>query len=157
MATSRGEADVVKVGLSTAELREYLQQRLPDYMAPGVYVRLERLPLTANGKVDKKALPQPEMAGGELDESYQEPRTEVEEVMAGIWRQVLGVERVGAEDNFFEIGGHSLLATRVVSRMREVFKVELPLRAVFEEKTLAGLSRRVEAELRAGAGLQIPP
>src|SRR6266508_2013693 len=77
--------------------------------------------------------------------------------MAGIWRRVLGVERVGAEDNFFELGGHSLLATRVILRATEVFKVELPLRVVFEEKTLAGLSRRVEAELRAGAGLQIPP
>src|SRR6266508_4502962 len=140
-----------------SELREYLKERLPDYMAPGVYVRLERLPLTANGKVDKKALPQPDEAGRELDESYQEPRTEVEEVMAGIWRQVLGVERVGTEDNFFELGGHSLLATRVVSRIREVFKVELPLRTIFEEERLAGLSRRVEAELRAGAGLQIPP
>src|SRR6266540_3029728 len=139
------------------ELREYLKERLPDYMAPWAYVRLERLPLTANGKVDKKALPQPEMAGGEPDESYRKPRTEVEEVMAGIWRRVLGVERVGAEDNFFELGGHSLLATRVVSKVREVFKVELPLKAIFEEKRLAGLSRRVEAELRAGAGLQIPP
>src|SRR6266498_2223177 len=139
------------------ELREYLKERLPDYMAPWAYVRLERLPLTANGKVDKKALPQPEMAGGEPDESYRKPRTEVEEVMAGIWRRVLGVERVGAEGNFFELGGHSLLATRAVSKVREVFKVELPLRTIFEEKTLAGLSRRVEAELRAGAGLQTPP
>ena len=85
------------------------------------------------------------------------PRTEVEEVLAGIWRQVLRVERVGVEDNFFELGGHSLLATQVVSRIREVFGVELPLRAVFEEPTLGDLSRRVEAELRAGAGLRIPP
>src|SRR6266508_2225647 len=140
-----------------SELREYLKERLPDYMAPGVYVRLERLPLTANGKVDKKALPQPDEAGRELDERYQEPRTEIEEVMAGIWRQVLGVERVGAEDNFFELGGHSLLEIQVISRVREVFGVEIPLRAMFEEPTLGGLCRRVEAELRAGVGLQTPP
>jgi len=137
------------------ELRKYLMERLPEYMVPATYVKLEQLPLTPNGKVDKKALPQPEMAGRELEESYREPRTEVEEVMVGIWRQVLRVERVGADDNFFELGGHSLLATRVISRIREVFKVELALRAIFEEERLADLSRRVEAELRAG--LQIPP
>ena len=139
------------------DLRRHIKERLPEYMVPAAYVRLERLPLTANGKVDKRALPQPKEVGREREESYREPQTEVEEVMAGIWRDVLKVERVVAEDNFFELGGHSLLATRVVSRIREVFQIELPLRAFFEEKSLADLSRRVETELRTGAGLRIPP
>ena len=140
-----------------SELRGYLKERLPEYMAPGVYVRLERLPLTPSGKLTRRRCRSRRWQGERRKRATKEPRTEIEELMAGIWRQVLRVERVGVNDNFFELGGHSLLATQVVSRIREVFQVEVPLRAIFEEKTLADLSRRVEEELRAGAGLVIPP
>ncbi|HEU4558944.1 MAG TPA: amino acid adenylation domain-containing protein, partial [Longimicrobium sp.] len=114
-------------------LREHLRRELPDYMVPSAFVFLETLPLTPNGKLDRKALPAPELASAE--EKHVAPRTPVEEVLSGIWAEVLRLERVGAEDNFFALGGHSLLATRVVSRVREVFGVELPLRALFEGPT----------------------
>jgi amino acid adenylation domain-containing protein len=128
------------VGAAGADaLREHLRQRLPEYMVPSTFVVLDRLPLTANGKVDRKALPAPELASAE--ERYVAPRTPVEETLAGIWAEVLHLERVGVEESFFDLGGHSLLATRVVSRVREVFNVELPLRALFEHRTVEGLAR----------------
>jgi amino acid adenylation domain-containing protein len=138
-----------------AALRAYLLERLPEYMVPGVFVPLERLPLTPSGKIDPRALPAPEaLASGD---GYVAPRTPAEEILAGIWAQVLRVERVGARDGFFELGGHSLLATRVVSRIRAAFGVDVPLRAVFEAPDLAGLAERVDAEVRAGAGMSAPP
>ncbi|HEV2148332.1 MAG TPA: amino acid adenylation domain-containing protein [Longimicrobiaceae bacterium] len=139
-----------------AELREHLREQLPEYMVPGAFVLLEALPLTTSGKIDRKALPAPE--GAESAEAgYVAPRTPTEEVLAGIWGDVLGVERVGVEESFFELGGHSLLATRVASRVREAFGVELPLRALFEAPTVARLVERVDALLRAGAGVGAPP
>ncbi|HYH79832.1 MAG TPA: condensation domain-containing protein, partial [Longimicrobium sp.] len=131
----------------TPALRAAVRARLPEYMLPSAFVVLEALPVTANGKVDRAALPVPETAGAR-EGAYVAPRTPAEERMAGIWAEVLGVERVGGEDNFFDLGGHSLLATQLVSRVREAFRTELPLRAVFEAPTLAELARRVEA-LRA--------
>jgi amino acid adenylation domain-containing protein len=130
-------------------LRETARARLPEYMMPSAFVVLEAFPVTPNGKVDRGALPAPDMPGSSGG-AYLAPRTPAEERMAGIWAQVLGVERVGAEDQFFDLGGHSLLATQLVSRVREAFRTELPLRAVFEAPTLAELTGRVEA-LRAGA------
>ncbi|HEU0076629.1 MAG TPA: amino acid adenylation domain-containing protein, partial [Longimicrobiaceae bacterium] len=115
---------------------------------------LERLPLNANGKLDRRALPAPEYTAAE--ETYVAPRTAVEEVVAGIWAEVLRLERVGVAESFFELGGHSLLATRMVSRIREVFGVELPLRALFESPSVAGLAGRVEALRRAGIPV-LPP
>ena len=104
---------------------------------------LEELPLTKNGKVDRRALPEPEASGLERSEQYVAPRTATEEILAGIWQSVLGVERVGVNDNFFELGGHSLLATQLVSRVREVFAVEVALRSLFEHPTVAGLASGV--------------
>jgi amino acid adenylation domain-containing protein len=138
-----------------SEVRLELARSLPEYMLPSALVLLEALPLTQSGKVDRRALRAPERQGME-DDLYQPPRTPVEGVLAGIWSEVLGLERVGARDNFFALGGHSLLATRVLSRLRGAFQVELPLRDLFEEPTIAGLSKRIEAASRAGAALPPP-
>ncbi|HEV3048982.1 MAG TPA: condensation domain-containing protein, partial [Longimicrobium sp.] len=124
-------------------LREAARARLPEYMVPSAFVVLEAFPVTPNGKVDRGALPAPDTPGS--SGTYVPPRTPAEERMAEIWAEVLGVERVGAEDQFFDLGGHSLLATQLVSRVREAFRTELPLRAVFEAPTLAELVSRVEA------------
>ena len=126
-----------------AELRSHLKERLPDYMVPSAFVLLEVLPLTPNGKVDRRSLPEPP-ARSDVDEPAA-PRTAVEEVIAAIWSNVLGVERVGLNDNFFELGGHSLLATQVIARVRTAFRVELPLRRIFETPTVAGMAAWIEA------------
>ncbi|HEX6367825.1 MAG TPA: amino acid adenylation domain-containing protein [Longimicrobium sp.] len=152
-------------GLDVARVRERLRAALPEYMVPAAFVVLDRLPLTPNGKVDRRALPAPER-GGEAE--FVAPRTPAEEVLADVWAQVLGVERVGAHDHFFDLGGHSLLATRVVSRLREAAGVELPVRALFEAPTLEALAREVErlrpapaeepaAPLRAAARPEVLP
>ncbi|HEX8321936.1 amino acid adenylation domain-containing protein, partial [Longimicrobium sp.] len=135
-------------------LRAHLRQSLPEHMVPAAYVCLEALPLTPNGKVDRKALPAPELASAE--DRYVAPRTPAEEVLAGVWAEVLRRERVGVEESFFDLGGHSLLATRVVSRVRELFAIELPLRALFEGPTVAELAGRVEEMRRAGLPV-LPP
>ncbi|HEV2843869.1 MAG TPA: AMP-binding protein, partial [Thermoanaerobaculia bacterium] len=134
------------------DLRQALRERLPDYMAPSAFVKLAAMPLTVNGKVDRKALPDPETASG--GEEYVAPRTPTEEVIAGIWADLLGLDRVGAADRFFDLGGHSLLATQVTSRLRQAFGVEMPLHDLFEAPVLADLAARVEAA-RADAG--VPP
>ncbi|HEU4559242.1 MAG TPA: condensation domain-containing protein, partial [Longimicrobium sp.] len=136
------------------ELRAHLRQGLPEYMVPRAIVTLDRLPLNANGKVDRKALPVPEYAAG--TDRYVAPRTPVEEVLAGIWAEVLRLERAGVEESFFDLGGHSLLAIRVMSRVRELLGVELPLRALFEGPTVAELAGRV-AEMRRTELPVLPP
>ncbi|HEY4703726.1 MAG TPA: condensation domain-containing protein, partial [Streptosporangiaceae bacterium] len=136
------------------DLRAHLQSKLPDYMVPQVFVGLEALPLTANGKVDRRSLPAPE--GRPEGLAYVAPRTPTEEALSQIWGEVLKLDRVGAEDDFFELGGHSLLATRVVALVRERLSLELPVRALFEAPTVEGLSRRLEALRRAGTGLTVP-
>jgi len=140
----------------TRDLRALLRRSLPEHMVPTAWVQLAALPLTPNGKVDRKALPAPERAGTEAG-AFTAPRTPAEEVLAGIWEQVLGRDAVGAHDNFFDLGGHSLLATQVVSRVRESFGVELPLRQVFETPALEGLARAVEELRAAGGGFEVPP
>ncbi|HEX7243296.1 MAG TPA: amino acid adenylation domain-containing protein, partial [Longimicrobiaceae bacterium] len=139
-----------------ARLRERLRAKLPEYMVPGAIVVLERLPLTPNGKVDRGALPAPEWGAGQGEEGYVAPRTLLEEILCGIWAEVLRLERVGVHDNFFALGGHSLLATRVVSRVGEVLRVELPLRMLFEGPTVAELAGWVEESRREGAPA-LPP
>jgi amino acid adenylation domain-containing protein len=131
-----GEAGVE---LRLREVREELGRELPEYMIPAVIVQLPELPLTANGKVDKRALPAPDQSRPELEVSFVAPRTPAEEVVAGIWAQVLRVEQVGVHDNFFELGGNSLLTTQVVSRLHDVFRVEVPLRSLFQTPTIEGL------------------
>lgn len=138
------------------ELRQYLLESLPEYMVPTVFVFLDSFPLTPNGKIDRRALPIPEGSEVERSSAFVLPRTPVESLVAGVWEQVLGVSPVGVEDNFFELGGHSLVATQVVSRLRNVFQVEIPLREVFENPTVAGLSSLIETNLREGAGLAQP-
>jgi acyl carrier protein len=130
---------------------------LPDYMVPAAFVALEHLPLTPNGKIDRKALPAPAGGEGIVQAAYEAARNPTEEVLAGIWCEVLKLDRVGVHDNFFELGGHSLLATRVTARLREAFAVELALRAVFEAPTLQQLAAHVEALRRQAAGTPLPP
>jgi amino acid adenylation domain-containing protein len=142
---------------SAAELRAYLRSRLPEYMVPAAYGAVERIPLTPNGKVDRRSLLAREAEGEVATAAYVAPRTQTEELVAGIWQEVLGVERVGAHDNFHELGGHSLLAMQVVSRVRSVLQVELPLRTLFEAPTVAGLAERIEALQRGGNGVGVPP
>src|SRR6185369_4302589 len=144
-------------GLSIGELRDHLKEQLPEYMIPGVFMWLEQLPLTANGKVDRSALPAPDGSRPELEKEYAAPSTAVEEVLAGIWSEVLGVEQVGIHDNFFELGGHSLLATQVVSRVREAFRVELPLSELFEKPSIEELAAVIEAGMQAGSELTEEP
>ncbi|HEX7287367.1 MAG TPA: amino acid adenylation domain-containing protein, partial [Candidatus Angelobacter sp.] len=128
--------------VSSAELREYLKVRLPEYMVPGLIVHLAELPLTPSGKVDRKALPQPDAEPSQAVEQRC-PRNVEEEILGGILAQVLKREHVGLDENFFEAGGHSLLAMHVISRARNAFDIDLPVRALFEEPTVAGLAERV--------------
>ncbi|MFP2911744.1 condensation domain-containing protein, partial [Pyxidicoccus sp. 3LFB2] len=135
-------------------LRAFLQERLPAYMVPSAFVALEALPLTGNGKVDRKALPAPEAPSSEA--SYVAPRTPTEEALASIWAGLLRVEKVGVNEDFFALGGHSLLATQVVSRLRQSFQVELPVRALFEAPTVAALAERVDSARRSASVGQAP-
>jgi amino acid adenylation domain-containing protein/non-ribosomal peptide synthase protein (TIGR01720 family) len=139
--------------LVIAELRSFLESKLPSYMVPAAFVTLEVLPLTPNGKVDRKVLPAPELT--QVSSShYVPPSTPIENLLAGIWAEILGLEKVGIDDNFFELGGHSLIATRVMSQIRQVFQLELPLRCLFEKLTIALLAREIETANKAGLGTQ---
>lgn len=126
------------------ELREYLREKLPDYMTPSALVVLDSLPLSAHGKLDVRRLPAPDAASAQLEE-YVAPRNEAELQLACIWEELLGVQPVSVKDNFFDLGGHSLLATQLVSHIRRTLNVELPLRAVFEAPTVEGQAERIEA------------
>ncbi len=142
-----------------AELRGWLRERLPAYMVPSSFVPLAAFPLSPNGKVDRRALariepPEAVLAAGEEATA---PRTPVEELVASVWCEVLGVDRVSIHESFFDAGGHSLLATQVVSRLREAFGVDLPLRALFEAPTVAALAQRLEEASRSGHGIAAPP
>ena len=137
------------------QLRSYLAQKLPEYMVPSAFVVLEALPLTANGKVDRRTLPMPGQVKPELAGAYAAPRTPVEDVLVGIWTELLGL-RVGIHDNFFELGGHSLLATQMTSRVRDAFGVELPLLRLFETPAIAELAKVIEDLSQGSARHQAP-
>jgi amino acid adenylation domain-containing protein len=131
----------------TAEdLREFLKQKLPEYMAPAHFVFLESIPLTTNGKVDRKALPAPSNEGVSAGREYVAPQTETEKKLADIWAKLLKVERVGINDDFFDLGGHSLMAMRAVSQIGEMFDLNLPLAVLLEAPTIAALAKKVQKE-----------
>jgi acyl carrier protein len=139
------------------DLRGWLARQLPDYMIPATFVLLDALPLTPSGKVDRKALPEPDPLGRALMSPFTAPRTPLEEELALLWKEVLGVERVGVHDNFFELGGQSLLAMRLVSRVREQFRVELPLKDLFQASTVATLATLIEGADRRESMAAIQP
>lgn len=140
---------------SVHELRDYLKERLPEYMIPSAFVPLEAFPLTPNGKINRHALPLPEGRSLEVQVPQVAPRTHTEELLVGLWAQLLG-RHVSIYDNFFEVGGHSLLATQLISRVRDAFRVVLPLRDLFEAPTVAELAGRIETAQRARLHLQAP-
>jgi amino acid adenylation domain-containing protein len=147
----------VREEVETAELRRFLSERLPEHMVPSGWVLLETFPLTTNGKVDRRALAaiEPESAGE--TEGFDAPRTPTEELLAAAWAELLGRERVGARDDFFDLGGHSLLATRLFSRLRDLFGVEMPLRILFEAPVLADLAARIDEARQEAVGIRMPP
>lgn len=133
-------------------LRRFLEGRLPHYMVPSEYVRLDAFPMTLSGKIDRRALPAPDAQAVMRASHSPAPRNPVEEMLAGIWCQVLGLESIGIHDNFFELGGHSLLATRVVARLQAAFSVRLPLRTLFDKPTVDELSAAIEELRRSDPG-----
>ena len=141
--------------VEVSDLRAHLRASLPDYMVPSAIVILDELPLNTHGKIDRRALPSPQEVFGKADADS--TLTPIEEMLAAIWLEVLPVTHVSAQENFFELGGHSLLATQVVSRIREVFSIELPLRGLFEAPVLSDLAAQVETRMRAAAGMPTPP
>jgi amino acid adenylation domain-containing protein/thioester reductase-like protein len=133
------------------ELRAFLKERLPEYMVPSSFVLLDALPLSPNGKLDRKALPAPEQPGAELSPSFEPPQSELEKTLAGIWAEVLQLDQVGIRDNFFDLGGHSLALVRVRSQVRDALKMEVPLQHFFAKPTIAELAELIEELSRTGA------
>jgi acyl carrier protein len=145
-----------KTVLNAGELRSYLKEKLPEYMIPSTFVRLEALPLTPNGKVDRRSLPTPDQLRPEVTSSFVPPASPVEEMVAGLWSQILGVKQPGVYDNFFELGGHSLVASQLISKLRSLFQVEVSLQTFFEAPTIAALSRIIEQSNNCGAKSRRP-
>jgi acyl-coenzyme A synthetase/AMP-(fatty) acid ligase/acyl carrier protein len=145
-----------EIKLESSELRSFLKNKLPEYMIPNAFVFLEVLPLTPNGKVDRRALPTPDIQS-ELIDKYVAPRTATEEILAQIWAQVLKVDLVGINDNFFILGGHSLLATQLVSRIRSSFKVEISLHELFNVRTLAELAQLIGKLQQQNTDINVSP
>ncbi|MCA1636561.1 MAG: amino acid adenylation domain-containing protein, partial [Acidobacteria bacterium] len=139
------------------ELRNFLKDQLPEHMIPAAFVQVEKLPLTANGKIDYRALPAPDDNAFALNTNYVPPRSELERNLAEIWKSLLEVERISIYDNFFELGGYSILATQCLSRVREVFQVEIPLMSLFQEPTFINLAERIYAAQLEGRQTSLPP
>src|SRR5262249_18262526 len=133
------------IELSAQELRNQLANTLADYMIPSAFVTLEAFPLTSNGKLDRRALPVPNI-DAVMTREYEAPKGEIERAIAQIWQELLGLEQVGRYDHFFELGGHSLLAVQFVSRLRQVLDIELPLRELFSHPTLETLATVIKEE-----------
>ena len=138
-------------------LRDFLRKKLPEYMVPSAFVFLDGFPLSPAGKVDRRALPAPDWSSPELERAFIAPRSPVEKALADAWSRVLGVEQIGVHDDFFELGGHSLLATQLISRVRDAFQVEVPLRDLFETPTVAGLAEKIETFRWAAQSPQVLP
>ena len=138
----------------SAELRDFVSGRLPEFMVPAAIMVMESLPLTVNGKLDRRALPAPEFVSGM---AYRAPRDQRERLLAALFGEVLGATRVGIDDSFFDLGGHSLSATRLISRVRAELRVEVPIRALFDAPTVAGLAEWITAHVgeRPGAALTV--
>ncbi|HXM34164.1 MAG TPA: non-ribosomal peptide synthetase, partial [Pyrinomonadaceae bacterium] len=141
---------------SVSELRTYLGKQLPSAMIPSWFLVLEELPLTPNGKLDRSALPEPDRSVPELEQEFVGPRNSTEEIVAGIWLDVLRIDRISVVRDFFELGGHSLLATQIISRVRDAFQTELPLSSIFESPTVAGLSQLVAEAQKQGLEVSAP-
>jgi acyl carrier protein len=139
---------------TVGKLRGFLKSKLPEHMVPSTFVFLDALPLTPHGKGDRQALPLAAGIRPDLEKAFVAPRTPEEKALSEIWTQVLGMEQVGIYDNFFELGGHSLSATRVMARVREAFKMELPLRILFEKPTIEELALVISASQVVGAELK---
>lgn len=137
--------------LSHTELRSFLKQHLPEYMLPSAFVLMDTLPLTSNGKVNRQALPAPEQTRPDLEETFVAPRTPAEEILAEIWANILGLEKVGIHDNFFERGGHSLLIVQLFARLRTAFQVDLPFQTLFDAPTVATFAERLETARQASS------
>jgi amino acid adenylation domain-containing protein/non-ribosomal peptide synthase protein (TIGR01720 family) len=142
---------------SLGEVRQFLAERLPGYMVPSAFVIMDQLPLTPSGKVNRRALPAPSTVEREVKERTTVARGEVEELLCATIAHCLQIEHAGPDDNYFDLGGHSLLATQVISRIREAFGVELPLRALFESQTIADMAERIDELLRARCGTTVQP
>jgi acyl carrier protein len=128
-----------------SEFRRFLSEKLPEHMVPSLYLTVETLPLTSNGKLDRQALPAHEGPRTQAGGATSLPQTQVENALAAIWRDVLHLEQVGVQDNFFHLGGHSLLAVQLIFCIRKALQVEVPLRCLFEAPTIAGLARFVQS------------
>jgi hypothetical protein len=136
-----------------ADLRRQLELRLPPYMVPAAFLSLPALPLTPNGKVDRKALPEPDSVRPGLDTPFVAPQDVVEELVAGLWADALGIDRVGSQDGFLELGGHSLLAAQIQTRLGEILPFEISLQDFFNGRTVAGLAERIRTA-GAAAGIE---
>ena len=136
-----------RASVAIRELRNFLKAKLPSYMVPAGFGMIESLPLMPNGKIDRRALPEPNTTRLEPDESLVPPRTPLEAMLADAWREVLKMDQIGIHENFFDLGGHSVLVTQVVARIRNVFQVDVGLRPIFERPTIAELAETVESLL----------
>jgi amino acid adenylation domain-containing protein len=142
--------------LTAADMRSFLREKLPEYMVPTQFVTLDAFPLTPNGKTDRRALPAFDVKTPETYEDYAAPRTPIEELLVGIWSEVLDVSLVGIRDNFFDLGGHSLRATQIASRVSDAFQIALPIRLLFESPTIEAMAAFIESE-RYSSGNKVPP
>jgi acyl carrier protein len=140
----------------TEDLRNHLARSLPEYMVPSFFVYIDKVPLTSNGKIDRKSLPAPDLSLRTVGEEYVAPQSDLEQSLAAIWSEILKVENIGIHDNFFKIGGHSLLATQVISRIRHTYQIDIPLRALFEQPSISSLAQVIEALTNQSSSSLLP-